>query len=83
MRVMKFGGTSVGSAARMREVCRLAERALLETRVVLVASAASGVTNLLVDATQKAAAGDEVEPFVAAYAQRHTEIVERIAHPNR
>lgn len=79
MRVMKFGGTSVGSAARQREVCRLVERALLETRVVVVVSAASGVTNLLVQATRDAAEGLSVEPLVAAYAGRHAQIRDELA----
>ena len=78
MRVLKFGGTSVGSAARMRDVCALAEKALQETRVVLVASAASGVTNLLIDAVTKAADGAAIEPFLDAYRARHQAIRDEI-----
>ncbi|WP_005034125.1 bifunctional aspartate kinase/homoserine dehydrogenase I [Holophaga foetida] len=47
-RVMKFGGTSVGGSERMRGVVALVTRALAERRVCLVASAMSGVTDLLV-----------------------------------
>jgi aspartokinase len=54
MQVMKFGGTSVGSAERMRGVVRLVSLALAENRVVVVASALAGVTNLLVDARAEA-----------------------------
>ena len=79
MRVLKFGGTSVGSAARMRDVCHLAESALRETRVVLVASAASGVTNLLIDAVTRAADGAAIEPFLAAYQSRHRAIRDELA----
>lgn len=74
MRVMKFGGTSVGSAERMLEVCRLVEEALQETRVLLVASAAHGVTNLLIEAAQSAAAGKDVQPYVNAFELRHAEM---------
>ncbi len=79
MRVLKFGGTSVGGAARMRDVCDLAEQALRETRVVLVASAASGVTNLLIDAVTKSADGAQIEPFLATYRDRHAQIRDELA----
>jgi len=48
IRVMKFGGTSVGDAQRMLGVVELVARALETDRVCLVASAMAGVTNLLV-----------------------------------
>ena len=54
IRVMKFGGTSVGNAARMRGVVDLVEAALASDRVCLVASAMAGVTNLLVKAVDPA-----------------------------
>ncbi len=79
MRVLKFGGTSVGSAARMRDVCQLAEHALQQTRVILVASAASGVTNLLIDAATRAADGAPIEPFLAAYQSRHQTMRDELA----
>jgi aspartokinase/homoserine dehydrogenase 1 len=79
MRVLKFGGTSVGSAARMRDVCGLVEAALQETRVVLVASAASGVTNLLLDAVTRAAEGAPIEPFLAGYQTRHAALQAELA----
>ena len=59
MRVMKLGGTSVGSAERMRSVVRLVEAALAESRVVVVASAVAGVTNLLIDGARRAAEGGD------------------------
>ncbi|MBK0403898.1 aspartate kinase [Adhaeribacter sp. BT258] len=49
MKVLKFGGTSVGSAARIKNVAQLVQR---ENRPVLVVlSAMSGTTNRLVDIT--------------------------------
>ena len=61
IRVMKFGGTSVGDAARMRGVADLAEKALATDRVCLVASAMAGVTNLLVRAVDPAARHETAE----------------------
>ncbi len=47
MKVMKFGGTSVGSAQRMKDVCKLICDSGQPTIVVL--SAMSGTTNTLVE----------------------------------
>ncbi len=49
MRVMKFGGTSVGSAARMQHVARLING---EQQTVVVLSAMSGTTNALLTLCQ-------------------------------
>ena len=46
MKVMKFGGTSVGSAARMQAVAGLVRK---EGRTLVVLSAMSGTTNSLVE----------------------------------
>ena len=56
MRVLKFGGTSVGDARRVREAARIA-RNTPGTNVIVV-SACGGVTNLLLDAGRAAARGD-------------------------
>ena len=47
MKVMKFGGTSVGSPARMKEVTKLVTKSGEPVFVVL--SAMSGTTNSLVE----------------------------------
>ena len=60
MRVLKFGGTSVGSAEAFAQVAEIVERARAEDpETVVVTSAMSGVTNALIDAAQAAARGDE------------------------
>ncbi len=60
IRVMKFGGTSVGNAERMRGVVNLVEEALKTDRVCLVASAMAGVTNLLVKVANPGARREDV-----------------------
>lgn len=57
MKVMKFGGTSVGSPARIREVVRLVMEAAAFERVLVVVSAFGGVTNALIAASEKAVGG--------------------------
>jgi aspartokinase/homoserine dehydrogenase 1 len=56
---MKFGGTSVGSAARMRIAADLIAAAALKRPVVAVVSAMSKITDLLLDTTRHAEAGDQ------------------------
>ena len=78
MRVMKFGGTSVGDAQRMRNLVDLVTKATREERVCLVASAVTGVTNLLLDGAKSVQAGEAVAPFVDRFRSVHARIVEDI-----
>lgn len=75
MIVIKFGGTSVGDATRLRCAIEIVAAAS-ERKPIVVVSALSGITNQLVAATQVAAAGrfDEVEKILAAIRERHDEI---------
>jgi bifunctional aspartokinase / homoserine dehydrogenase 1 len=57
--VMKFGGTSVGSAARMKVACDLIAAEAARRPVVAVVSAMSKITDLLLDTTRHAEAGDQ------------------------
>ena len=69
MKVMKFGGTSVGSPQRIRDVA-----SLIATRGknLIVLSAMSGTTNRLVEIARLKAEGLEVEALDAAAAlERH------------
>ena len=50
LRVMKFGGTSVGDASCIQRVVDIVRAAARESDVVVVVSAMSGVTNKLVEA---------------------------------
>ncbi|MGF1586221.1 MAG: aspartate kinase [Bacteroidales bacterium] len=56
MIVMKFGGTSLGNAERIRQVARLIEK---NSNCFVVVSAMSGVTNTLVDASDSWKCGDD------------------------
>jgi len=58
--VMKFGGTSVGSVDALQKVVEIVSDSRQKGhQLVIVVSAMSGVTNLLLDAAHKAEAGDE------------------------
>ena len=57
--VMKFGGTSMGSAERIRVAASICAGQMRERPVVAVVSAMSKITDLLLDTLRKAEAGDE------------------------
>ncbi len=58
--VMKFGGTSVGSAERIRVAAGLIAEARRTRPVIAVVSAMSRITDLLLDTMKHAEAGDRV-----------------------
>jgi aspartokinase/homoserine dehydrogenase 1 len=58
LRVMKFGGTSVGDASSIGRVVEIIRTASRDSDVVMVVSAMSGVTNKLVAAATQSEAGN-------------------------
>jgi aspartate kinase len=57
LQVMKFGGTSVGDAACISRAAQIVKHAANVHAVAVVVSAMSGVTNRLIEAAKRAAAG--------------------------
>ncbi len=57
LRIMKFGGTSVGDASCIARVVEIITAAARETSMCVVVSAMAGVTNRLIEAASKAEAG--------------------------
>ena len=70
---MKFGGTSVGSAERMRVSAGLAAAEQKKRPVVAVVSAMSKITDLLLDTMRHAEAGDRpgIDVNLAVLRKRH------------
>jgi aspartate kinase len=87
MRVMKFGGTSVGNADAIDQTARiLAEAYRSGDPVVAVVSAMSGVTNQLLAAAAAAAAGDATpcDALKRALLERHLAVIgELVRDPAR
>jgi bifunctional aspartokinase / homoserine dehydrogenase 1 len=83
--VMKFGGTSVGSVDAMNQVIDIT-RASKPTwpRLVIVASALNGITNLLLDSANRAVLGDReaYRPAVEELRARHFQMISAlVANP--
>jgi len=58
LRVMKFGGTSVGDAACIARTAQIIAKGAAEGRCVAVVSAMGGVTNRLIEAAKSAQTGN-------------------------
>ena len=77
MIVMKFGGTSLADASRIRAAADIV-RGRLPARPAVVVSAMAGVTDLLVRAAGAACAGEReaLDPVLADLERRHRWAVE-------
>ncbi|MGH9689713.1 MAG: aspartate kinase [Candidatus Acidiferrales bacterium] len=73
LRVMKFGGTSVGDASCMARVAQIVKDASREGSAVVVVSAMSGVTNRLIEAARQSELGerDSVAALFEALRKQH------------
>jgi aspartokinase/homoserine dehydrogenase 1 len=71
--VMKFGGTSMGSAERIQVAAAICQQQREQWSVLAVVSAMSGVTDLLLGTLRHAEAGDEagIESSVESLVARH------------
>jgi aspartate kinase len=80
---MKFGGTSVGSVARIRDAVHLVAAERDRPRVVVV-SAVSGVTNTLLEGAEHAAAGrdPDVQGILAKLRAIHQQVANVIEDPD-
>jgi len=79
--VMKFGGTSVGSVDALVSVTRIIRDARKEwSRVVVVTSAMSGVTNLLLDSAILAAQGrvDALSNVESTLKEKHFSVADAL-----
>ena len=74
MKVMKFGGTSVGTVNNMLSVKRIIES--VDDQVIVVVSALGGITDKLIETSKLAAEGDaSYEHGMKEIVNRHIEMV--------
>jgi bifunctional aspartokinase / homoserine dehydrogenase 1 len=82
LRVVKFGGTSVGDAPRIRKVVEIVRDAARDSDLVVVVSAMNGVTNKLVEAAVHSEAGNReaVEMIFEDLRERHRAVAGALIH---
>jgi aspartokinase/homoserine dehydrogenase 1 len=74
MKILKFGGTSVGNPEGIHRILGIAKsRNLKKNGAVIVVSAFSGITDALINIARKAASGDAVEEKFMEIEARHKE----------
>ncbi|MBR4925724.1 MAG: bifunctional aspartate kinase/homoserine dehydrogenase I [Prevotella sp.] len=79
MKVMKFGGTSVGSVKSILSLRNIVEREARRQPVVVVVSALGGITDKLLQTAQMALEGDErYKSEMKAIADRHHQMIDTI-----
>lgn len=77
MKVLKFGGTSVGTAESLRNVKKIVESNPLP--VIVVVSALGGLTDRLISTAGKAAEGDlSYKQDITAMRNRHFDIIDEV-----
>lgn len=80
MKVLKFGGTSVGTVASLKNVKQIVESC--PTPVVVVVSALGGVTDMLIATSKMAAAGDPgYKISFDNIVKRHYDIIDNLVDP--
>lgn len=75
MKVLKFGGTSVGSAENIKTLLSIVAKEKLQSNPVVVLSAMSGVTNLLTDMAESAERGDDYDASLKEIEAKHFAVI--------
>lgn len=83
--VMKFGGTSMGSAESLRTVTSICRQEFSARPTVVTVSAMSKITDLLLDAMHRAERGDDegMQEVISRIAKRHNETCDLLLPPDR
>jgi bifunctional aspartokinase / homoserine dehydrogenase 1 len=85
LRVMKFGGTSVGDASCIERVIEIIRTSSGEGNVAVVVSAMSGVTNRLIEAANQSKAANEtaVAEIFSQLRKQHDEVAAALIHSTK
>ena len=79
MKVLKFGGTSVGSSESIKQTVEIVKGRAAQEKTIVIVSAMSGVTNLLLESSQKAATGDEsYKDLLSSIEQKHFNVIREL-----
>lgn len=73
MKVIKFGGTSVGSVENIKKIDEIVRNQ--QSDLIVVVSAVGGVTDLLLAAAGAGAKGNDITPFLSEIWSRHEKLM--------
>ncbi len=74
---MKFGGSSLGDADRIKNVCNIV-KSKLDKKPIVVVSAVQGITDKLIDTAEKAANDEDVSKELDEIKQKHHKILKNL-----
>lgn len=84
--VMKFGGTSIGDAKRISDVCKIISGRKGD-EVVVVVSALAGVTDMLVNIAEQVSEGkiseEEIKDFIGELLEKHRVVAREVLRENK
>ncbi|MBX2840998.1 MAG: bifunctional aspartate kinase/homoserine dehydrogenase I [Flammeovirgaceae bacterium] len=84
MRILKFGGTSVGTPERILQVIEIVKGALQKEKVAVVVSAFGGITDQLIKVSEMASSGDEsYKDLQIEIETRHIQAIKTLVHARR
>lgn len=84
MKVLKFGGTSVGSVESIRTLLDIVSHEAAKARPpVVVLSAMGGVTNILIEMSEQAAAGESFSKALKELEARHFNVIKSLLDVQR
>lgn len=78
MRVLKFGGTSVGSVDNINKVLKIVADTAKNNKTVVVVSALGGVTDLLLKAGEKASKKEKHTAIFTAIQEKHLDFATQL-----
>ncbi len=78
MRVLKFGGTSVGSVENINQVIKIATQASKSQKIVIVVSAIGGITDLLLTTGLQASAKEAYKETFKEIKKKHLDFTEAL-----
>ena len=83
MKVLKFGGTSVANADNIKLVLKIAQNAAKNDKIIVIVSAFSGVTDMLLLAANNASTKDQsYKEIVVQIENKHFDAIENLISEN-
>jgi len=77
-KILKFGGTSVGNAERIRTVVSIVKKVAKADQIFVVISAFQGVTDQLILLVKKAGSGEDFQGGLLSLKQKHLSIISEL-----